>query len=90
MSTLHYLAIVVLIALLATFAIQLSEKRGYRNWLIDNITFWPLFNKMLQCDFCLGFWIAVVLSLILTFVTGFLPYLAIPVFSTPITRYFLN
>ena len=36
MSAIYYLAIVVLIALAATFIIQFAEKRGYRDRAIDN------------------------------------------------------
>ena len=88
MSAVYYLAIVVLIALVATFIIQFAEKRGYRDHAIDNTK--GLLQEMLKCDFCLGFWTSLILSIIVLAVLGNWWILFAPVFTTPIIRFLLN
>ena len=88
MSAVYYLVIVVLIALAATFIIQFAEKRGYRDRAIDNT--WGLLQEMLKCDFCLGFWTSLILSIFVLVVLGNWWILFAPVFTTPIIRFLLN
>lgn len=88
MSTLYYLALVVLVALAVTFTIQLAEKRGYRDFAIDHTK--GLLQQMLQCDFCLGFWTSLIISIVLIFVLNNWGLLAMPIFITPLVRYMLN
>lgn len=88
MSTVYYLVLVVLIALAVTFIIQFAEKRGYRDRAIDNTK--GLLQEMLKCDFCLGFWTSLILSVIVLAVLGNWWILFAPVFTTPIIRFLLN
>lgn len=88
MSTVYYLVLVMLIALAVTFIIQFAEKRGYRDYAIDNTK--GLLQEMLKCDFCLGFWTSLVLSIIVLAVLGNWWVLFAPVFTTPIIRFLLN
>lgn len=88
MSTVYYLVLVVLIALAVTFIIQFAEKRGYRDHVIDNTE--GLLQEMLKCDFCLGFWTSLILSIIVFAVLGNWWILFVPVFTTPIIRFLLN
>lgn len=88
MSTVYYLVLVVLIALAVTFIIQFAEKRGYRDHAIDNTE--GLLQEMLKCDFCLGFWTSLILSIIVLAVLGNWWILFAPVFTTPIIRFLLN
>lgn len=88
MSAVYYLAIVVLIALAATFIIQFAEKRGYRDHAIDNTK--GLLQEMLSCDFCLGFWMSLILSIFVLVALGNWWILFAPVFATPIIRFLLN
>ena len=88
MSAIYYLAIVVLIALAATFIIQFAEKRGYRDRAIDNTS--GLLQEMLKCDFCLGFWTSLILSIFVLVVLGNWWVLFVPAFTTPIIRFLLN
>lgn len=88
MSTVYYLVLVVLIALAVTFIIQFAEKRGYRDRAIDNTK--GLLQEMLKCDFCLGFWTSLLLSIIVLAVLGNWWILFAPVFTTPIIRFLLN
>lgn len=88
MSTVYYLVLVVLIALAVTFIIQFAEKRGYRDRVIDNTK--GLLQEMLKCDFCLGFWTSLILSIIVLVALGNWWILFAPVFTTPIIRFLLN
>lgn len=88
MSAVYYLVLVTLLALAATFIIQFAEKRGYRDFAIDKTK--GLLQQMLQCDFCLGFWVSLFFSIILAFVLGHWWIIFTPVFTTPIIRYLLN
>lgn len=88
MSAVYYLVLVVLIALAVTFIIQFAEKRGYRDRAIDNTK--GLLQEMLKCDFCLGFWTSLILSIIVFVVLGNWWILFAPVFTTPIIRFLLN
>lgn len=88
MSAVYYLAIVVLIALAATFIIQFAEKCGYRDRAIDNTK--GLLQEMLGCDFCLGFWTSLILSIFALVVLGNWWILFASVFATPIIRFLLN
>lgn len=88
MSTVYYLVLVALIALAVTFIIQFAEKRGYRDRAIDNTE--GLLQEMLKCDFCLGFWTSLILSIFVLAVLGNWWILFAPVFTTPIIRFLLN
>lgn len=88
MSAVYYLVLVVLIALAVTFIIQFAEKRGYRDSAINNTD--GLLQEMLKCDFCLGFWTSLILSLLVISVLGNWWILFAPVFTTPIIRFLLN
>jgi len=88
MSAIHYLVLVALLTLAVTFIIQFAEKRGYRDWAIDNTK--GLLQQMLQCDFCLGFWTSLFFSIILAFVLGHWWIIFTPVFTTPLVRYLLS
>ncbi len=88
MSAVYYLVLVVLIALAVTFIIQFAEKRGYRDRAIDNTE--GFLQEMLKCDFCLGFWTSLILSLLVISVLGNWWILFAPVFTAPIIRFLLN
>lgn len=78
--------LVLYVALLATFTIQVMTKIGIREKLINN-TRARLVQQLLECDFCLGFWIAFMFSALLSVSSNDISYMLIPVLSAPITRY---
>ena len=88
MSAVYYLVLIALVALAATFAIQVIEKWGYRDRIIDCTH--GLIQQMFQCDFCLGFWTSMLFSIILAFALGYWYIIAVPVFTAPLIRYLLN
>lgn len=75
---------VVIIALISAFVILFITKVGLRDSVIEHSP--RLISKMFNCDFCLSFWTNVFMTIIVISYTGFLPFMAIPIFATPITR----
>ena len=80
---------IILIALFSTFVELLMSISGFRYWLrdqCDNIDF-TIIAKMLDCDFCLGFWLSVIISIAMVLITLDPSYIYVPVFATPIIRF---
>ena len=78
---------IVLIALAATFVIILTEKWGGAEWLQVHGN--KLVAQMASCDFCLSWWVCVILTAAFVAVTGDYTMVVAPFFATPITRVFL-
>lgn len=79
---------IALLALFAAFLIHLSSKWGLREK--GQIYAPRLISEALSCDFCISFWVCLLLSAILyIFVSKDLTVLFYPVFATPITRLLL-
>jgi hypothetical protein len=78
---------VVVIALLATFAILVMEKTGARQYLTERSP--RLISEMFQCSFCLSFWTAVIISVMLGLLFRDVRFFAAPFLSAPITRMLL-
>lgn len=95
MPTIHYLAIALyaitlaalIIALAAAFIILLIGKLGLRDYIIERAP--RLISQLFSCDFCLSFWISLILAIILAAIFGEPDFLFTPIFSTPITRMLL-
>lgn len=83
MPTFFYLTMFV--ALIATFVILFISKTGIRDFVVLRVKY-KLIADLFECDFCLSFWIAVVLAIIISFVFNNFYYIVIPVFSAPISR----
>ena len=82
---------IVLIALFSAFVELFMSISGFRYWLrdqCDSMDF-TLLVKMLECDFCLGFWLSVIISIIMVLITLDPSYFCVPVFATPITRFLI-
>ena len=80
---------IILIALFSTFAELFMSKSGFRYWLrdqCDDIDF-TLIAKMLDCDFCLGFWLSVIISIAMVLIMLDPSYFYAPVFATHIIRF---
>jgi len=65
------------------------SKTGWRYMLRDwfDINELDVFAKMLECDFCLGFWLSVLISVIMVLITLDPAYFLAPIFTAPITRF---
>lgn len=87
-----FIAIVCIVAVLfvslsAAFAILLLGKLGMRDCIVTKAP--KLISQLFDCDFCLSFWVAVVISSFLAILFCEVSLLFIPVLSTPITRFLL-
>lgn len=84
---------IIMVALVASFLILLSEKTEVRDKLAEYFELKKinLLSELVKCDFCLSFWTSVLITFIsFIFINDMdITYLLIPIFSTPITRYIL-
>ena len=82
---------IILIALFSTFVELFMSKSGFRYWLRDQCDYidFTLIAKMLDCDFCLGFWLSVIISTVMVLITLDPSYFYVPVFATPIIRFLI-
>lgn len=72
----------VLTVLGVTFFITLLEKWGIREDLAVHGS--EFVSDLVSCNFCLGFWLSLIVSSISAACTGELVYLVIPIFSAPV------
>lgn len=81
----------ILVATFTAFIVLLAIKTNVRYNIRDYFDKKKiiLIAQMLDCDFCLCFWITVILSIILSL--GFMDFnfIVIPFISTPLARYLL-
>lgn len=83
----NFVLYVIVVALLAAFVITLCDKWGVIEWVqVHGNRF---FAKMFHCQFCLSWWVAVVLSVIMAAISGNPLLLLVPFCSTMLTRFFL-
>lgn len=78
------LSALIYIALAAAFAILLIGKLGIRDNVITKAP--KLISQLFDCDFCLSFWVSVILAAILAIFFREMSIIFIPIISTPITR----
>lgn len=78
---------IVLVGLLAAFVIIMSNRTGLRGYVTAVST--GKITELLQCDFCLCFWVNLIIAVTFTLCTMDVDYLYIPFFSTPFTRFLL-
>ena len=84
MTSLDFIAVTVLVALLAPFLLALAYKWGGIEWVqVHGNAF---FSRMFNCNFCLSWWTGVALSVLLALVLWDAHCLLIPFVSTSITR----
>ena len=87
MSTVYFMILLlalVCVALTAAFIILLIGKLGIRDSIIAKAP--KLISKLFDCDFCLSFWVSLILAIILAIFFKEISVLFIPIISTPITR----
>ena len=81
------LTLVIYIALLSAFAIQLAKKLGITEWMQVHGS--RIVAELFSCDFCMSWWMNVILSVILAIGFGSWWALVLPFFATMITRFLL-
>lgn len=90
MSTIYFVTMIfaaLYVAVQAAFIILFIGKIGIRDNVIAKAP--KLISQMFDCDFCLSFWVSLILAVILAIFSGQLNLLLIPILSTPITKVLL-
>lgn len=80
----EFIFYVIAISLLAAFLLTLLRKWGVIEWVQVHGN--DFFSKMFSCDFCLSWWMGVVLSVAGALIVNDPAVLLIPFFSTALTR----
>ena len=75
---------IVITALLSTFIIQVITITGIREKI--QLRSSMLIHKLFSCDFCLSFWIAVLITLIFCIFKNDFSLIFIPFLTAPITK----
>ena len=70
-------------ALLASFAILLSEKTQTRN--LAAVYAPSLINSLVSCDFCLAFWLNVIVAICMSYFYTDILLVLVAILATPIT-----
>lgn len=85
MSTIYQ---TVIVALLSAFIILVLSKTNIRYKLRDlcDVKKLNYISEMLDCDFCFGFWLAVLIAVICFAITLQCNWLIAPFLSAPLTR----
>lgn len=83
MFTLYIITFAVVV-LFSAFGILFIGKTGIRDYIIAHAP--KLVSQMFDCDFCLSFWTALCVSVVLALVLGSATILFMPLLSTPLTR----
>lgn len=80
---------IVILALIAAFIVLVMSKTETRYKLRDLCDEKGLkqIAKMFDCDFCFGFWSAVVVAAVITIITADVGWLVSSILSAPITRF---
>lgn len=76
--------IVFLVSLASAFVVLVLKKWGIAEWM--QIHGDKYLSQLFGCDLCMSFWTALLMCVCVCLVTDCGLYMAVPVFSTPITR----
>ena len=74
----------VMVALWVTFLLLLAYKVGIIEWM--QVHSGKFISKMAQCDFCMSWWLSVIITLVVLCFTCNVMLLVVPFLSTPIAR----
>lgn len=84
---LNFVLYTIIVSLVASFVLCLMRKWEIIEYVqIHGNLF---FHKMFSCDFCLSWWVSVLLAIVIFLATGNVRYLLIPFCSTTLTRILL-
>lgn len=79
---------IICTALLAAFIILLLGKLGIRSYIAERCPV-KFISQLVDCDFCLSFWAACLITAVVAICLGDITVMLIPLFSTPLTRFLL-
>ena len=77
----------IFIACIASFIILFISKVNLRNFIIVRAP--KIISKLFSCDFCLCFWISLILAIILAIIFNNINIIITPIISTPVARFLL-
>jgi len=73
-----------LVSCCVTFLLLLAHKVGLVEYL--QVHGDKIISKMAQCDFCMSFWLSVLMMVAVVWITADVRLMIIPLVSTPIAR----
>ena len=86
MPTIYQIIVLALIAAFIVLVMRTTETRyKLRDWCDEKGL--KQIAKMFDCDFCLGFWSAVAIAIVITVITADIGWLTTPILSAPLTRF---
>lgn len=74
----------VIAATLSAYLLILAAKWKVVEWM--QVKGWKWLSDLANCDFCLSWWVNVIVCLVAAVVTGDTMWIAVPFFSTMLTR----
>ena len=83
-TTIYVLASAFVVAYWAAFILLFSYKLGFVEWM--QVHGGSFISKMAHCDFCMCWWLCLILTLIIVSITGDITQLCVPFIATPIAR----
>lgn len=85
------LIVSVLIACIAAFIVTLMHKWGAVEYMQVHADDFPeVVNKLFSCDFCLSWWVSVIISIVLAITMSYLLVLLCPFVATPVAKFILR
>lgn len=76
--------IVLMMSTTSAFIILLLTTTGLRSKMAERAP--RLIHKMLNCDFCISFWVNFMIAAIIAVLSGDIEALLLPIITAPITR----
>ena len=76
----------IILGIVIAFIVSFLTISGIRNYLIEHCKI-TMLAKLLSCDFCLSFWLAVIVCFALAVQTRQFNIIFLPIVSTPISRF---
>lgn len=74
----------VIAATLSAYLLILAAKWKVVEWM--QVKGWKWLSDLANCDFCLSWWLNVIVCLVAAVVTGDTMWIAVPFFATMLTR----
>lgn len=88
MATMFFIIMcATIVGLWAAFILLLSYKLGVIEWM--QVHGCKLISEMAHCNFCLSWWVCLILSIVALCFVGDLHIIAVPFIATPIARILL-
>lgn len=83
-TALWIMTVALIVGCIAAFLLLLAYKLGIVEWL--QVHGDPIISKMAQCDYCMSFWLCVIIMLVMAAITDDAGLICVPIIATPIAR----